>query len=215
MVKVHFWKAKLLERRRLRREAGSLRDLTITPKTRMRYNSAVEKLSKWLHFTGRPCGACVEEFDSLLCVYLEYLWKQGDSKSWANDVCSGLQHFIPSLRTHLGGSWRLLRAWGKIEIPNRACPMTPLVVQAFLGLALEELHLQDALVLSLCFHGLLRPSGAFSLVPTSVDIDTSLRTAVITLLSSKIFIRTGIREQVTIDDSRIVSLLSVWKLFNF
>ena len=95
MVKVHFWKAKFLERRRLRREAGSLRDLTITPKTRIRYNSAVEKFFKWLTFTGRPCGSCVEEFDSLLCVYLEYLWKHGDSKSWANDVCSGLQHFIP------------------------------------------------------------------------------------------------------------------------
>ena len=109
----------------------------------------------------------------------------------------------------------MLRAWGKTEIPNRACPMTLLVVQAFLGLALEELHLQDALVLSLCFHGLLRPSEAFSLVPTSVDIGTSLRTAVITLLSSKTITRTGIREQVIIDDPRIVSLLFVWKLSIF
>ena len=193
MVKVHFWKAKLLERRRLRREAGSLRDLTITPKTWIRYNSAVEQFFKWLGFTGRPCGSCVEEFGSLLYVYLEYLWKQGDSKSWANDVCSGLQHSIPTSRTRFSGSWRLLRAWGKTETRNRACPMTLLVAQAFLGLALEELHLQNALVfvLSLCFHGLLRPSEAFSLVPTSVDIDTSLRTAVITLLSSKAIIRTG------------------------
>ena len=93
--------------------------------------------------------------------------------------------------------------------------MTLLVVQAFLGLAFEEVDLEHALVLSLCFHGLLRPSEAFSLVPTSVEIDTSVRTAVITLLSSKTITRTGIREQVIIDDSRVVSLIFVWKLQNF
>ena len=208
-----FWKAKLLERRRLRKEAGTLKDLTITHRTRIRYTLAVKRFFTWLD--DRSCGSSVEEFDSLLCTYLEYLWKQGEGKSWANDVCSGLQHFVPSLRSHLNGSWRLLRAWGKTAIPNRACPMTLSVLQAFLGLALEERDLNDALAYSLCFQGLLRPSEAFSLVPSSIDIDLSLNTAVITLLSSKTITRTGVREQVIIDDSRVLKLISVWKSLNF
>jgi len=214
MVKAHFWKSKLLERRRLRKEAGCLKDLVVTGRTLNRYKAAVSRFFNWLPTESLSQISSLSGFDMTVSTYLEFLWETGESKAWANDLCSGLQHFVPALKGHLNGSWRLLKAWGKVEIPNRACPMTLEIFQAFAGLALKEADLSTALAYCLCFQGLLRPSEAFSLVPKFVEFHPSLCSAVLSLISSKSFTRSGDREQVIIDDPLVLILLTLWKSSN-
>ena len=135
-----------------------MRDPVITVRTRNRCTAAVSKFFHWVNQQDQVLGDCLLAFDALVSAYLEHIWSAGDSKAWANDVCSGLQHFVPGLKGRLNGSWRLLKAWGRVEIPNRACPMTLGIFQAFTGLALKERLLEVAIVYCLCFQGLLRPS---------------------------------------------------------
>ena len=215
MAKLLFWKARLAERRRVRREAGKLRDLIITSRTLNRYNAALARFFNWAKnldrtkadivsskrgFTRKPkdlvkfgnrnvellrvgtprlgsWGSNPEEFDILVSEFIEELWVSGEPKSWANDTCSGLQHHVPNLRGKLVGSWRLLKAWSKTELPNRATPMSLEVLQAFIGIALKEHDLNHALCYALCFQGLLRPAEAFQLVPQTVDLNLQARLA--------------------------------------
>ena len=151
-----------------------------------------------------------EEFDLPVSEFIEYLWVSGEPKSWANDTCSGLQHHVPNLRGKLVGSWRLLKAWSKTELPNRATPMSLVVLQAFMGMALKEHDLNHALCYALCFQGLLRPAGAFQLIPQAVDLDLQACSAILTLNFSKVATRTGSIEQISVDDPLAVFLLTKW-----
>eukprot|EP00959_Pyramimonas_sp_CCMP1952_P028597 599779-Pyramimonas_sp.AAC.1 len=65
--------------------------------------------------------------------YLEKLWAEGEPKSYANDLVAGLQHFAPRLRRRLNGSWRLLGAWAKAELPARAPPVPRAVAIGLTG----------------------------------------------------------------------------------
>ena len=102
-----------------------------------------------------------------------------------NDTCSGLQHHVPNLRGKLVGSWRLLKARSKTELPNRATPMSQVVLQAFMGIALKEHGLNHALCYALCFQGFPRPAEAFQLVPQAVDLDLQACSAILMLKFSK------------------------------
>ena len=209
MAKLPFWKARLAERRRVRREAGKLRDLIITSTTLNRYNAALARFFKWAK--GITLARMnPEEFDFLVSEFIEYRWVSGEPKSWANDTCSGLQHHVPNLRGNLVGSWRLLKAWSKTELPNRATPMSWVVLQAFMGIALREHDLNHALCYALCFQGLLRPAEAFQLVPQAVDLDLRTCSAILTLKFPKGATRTGSIEQITVDDPLTALLLTKW-----
>ena len=190
MAKLLLWKARLAERRRVRREAGKLRDLIITSTTLNRYNAALARFFKWAKSTTDAQTVAPgpsawysnpEEFDVLVSEFIEDLWASGEPKSWANDTCSGLQHLVPNLRGKLVGSWRLFKAWSKTELPNRATPMSLVVLQAFMGIALKEHDLNRALCYALCFQGLLGPAEAFQLVPQAVDLDLQACSAILIL----------------------------------
>ena len=97
MAKLLFWKARLAERRRVRREAGKLRDLIITSTTLNQYSAALARFFKWAKERALA-QMNPEEFDLLVSEFIEYLWVYGEPKSRANDTCSGLQHHVPNLR---------------------------------------------------------------------------------------------------------------------
>jgi len=180
----------------------------------VRYNAAVARFFAWIDTQGVTWGSNPGEFDSTVASYIEHLWSSGESKAWANDACSGLQHHVPNLRGKLFGSWRLLRAWSKIELPNRATPISLKVLLAFIGLALEKNDLNEALCYALCFQGLLRPAEAFQLVPQAIDLNHRACSAIITLRYSKGTTRSGNLEQITTDDPMVICLLSKWLINN-
>ena len=103
-----------------------------------------------------PQGRSASEVDLQLSVYIENLWEEGESRSLATDCLSGIQMFLPSLKRNLFGSWRLVTAWQKHELPTRAPPLLPVFVLAMGGQARKEGKLRFGICLLLAFHCLLR-----------------------------------------------------------
>jgi len=143
-------------RQAARAHIKSLHHLVIQPSTAARYRFAIARFAEWRRQLQLPRFTSIAELDENISVYIEHLWQEGDPRSFAGDLLSGLQHEIPSPKKQLPSGWRLLTAWRKAELPSRATPFTIFLVQAaagfFLGKGMEGLSLG----LLLGFHALLR-----------------------------------------------------------
>lgn len=76
--------------------------------------------------------------DRAVSDFINYLWEEGDPRSWTSDCLSGFGHFNPACKPHLVGSWRLRAAWWRAELPVRAPPFPVLLFYAFAQLAVES-----------------------------------------------------------------------------
>ena len=148
--------ARQLARRRTRRQVGPLRDRLVAPRTLQRYRAAVAGFFRftWEEFQRMPRDSA--ELDRWLCLYIEKLWQDGDGKSWATDAKCALGHFLPATCGPLNGARRLILAWGKHELPERAPPLPAGYAAALAGAALVENNGPLCLTILLGFHALLR-----------------------------------------------------------
>lgn len=119
------------ERKRRRKELGTLHDLTIRPSTVIRYERAFKEFLSFLQCQKQPLGSSKEKIDSQ--AFLEYLWEEGEGLSLAADTLSSIQHFQPSMKHYLPGSWRLLHTWQRHEVPARSPPLTWRLVELLMG----------------------------------------------------------------------------------
>ena len=115
--------AEVSDRAKQRQELGRLSDLTVQPATRKRYRKATDAFFSFLRTERLGIPTRRDQFDLLLCDYLEHLWSTGIGRGQANDTVAGLQDLQPNLRHHLPGAWRLLKTWAINEVPNRAPPL--------------------------------------------------------------------------------------------
>ena len=121
------------ERRKVRKQMGTLKGLTIQPRTRARYEKARSKFYAYLDFNFLSLPTQRARMDGLMCDYLEHLWSSGEGRAVASDTLAALQDVSPQLRGHLPGAWRLLKAWHVNEFPNKAPPFPEVVLQALSG----------------------------------------------------------------------------------
>ena len=161
----------------------------------------------WMGVMGIGPAMCYGELDRQLGEYLEYLWESGDSKSLAADTLSGVQHFLRVKRVFSGG-WSLFKAWGKLELPNRAPPLPELVLTGMVGLAFSLGRHDLASLLLIGFGGFLRTGEILSLRSNMLNFDWQTGTLIIALPESKSGLRFGVQEVVTIPDRGILRL--VW-----
>eukprot|EP00435_Cladocopium_sp_Y103_P066484 s548_g28.t1 len=57
----------------------------------------------------------------------------GEGRATASTFLAALQDYMPKLKHHLPGSWRLMKTWATHETPSPAPPLTEAVVQAMVG----------------------------------------------------------------------------------
>jgi integrase len=170
------------EQRKLdRRKLGPLNECIVSPLTKKRYESAVAAFFSWMQSETISLPATVNEFDDILCSYLEFLWEEGEGRSLASNTVAGLQYVRPTLKKNLICAWRLLSAWAKRELPARAPPLTPYLLECFAGQALLQNEPLVCLVCILAFHGLLRTGEACRLKCQDLSFGDSPKTLVINL----------------------------------
>ena len=150
------------ERAKVRKTLGSLKQLTVQPKTRERYTKARLKFYAFLKLNGLKLPSQRESLDGILAEYIEHLWETGEGRGLASDTVAGLQDLDPKLKGSLGLTWRLLKTWHINEVPNRAPPLPEVALRAMIGWSLFHEHYSFALSLQLGFYGLL-------LVPSFYD----------------------------------------------
>ena len=114
-----------------------MRNQLVKPKTLARYESAVRRFSQWLRQNGREIAESPAQVDVALSSFVEALWECGDPKGYADDAVSGLLFYVPRLRGGLPASKRLLRAWARAEVPNRAPPFSVVAVYALVAWCLQ------------------------------------------------------------------------------
>ena len=187
------------ERRRLR--AGiSLKAISISPKTRQRYEAAVGAI---LPFLEAQDGSL--SLDHVISEWVELQWVLGESVNTIADCLSGLHYFRPDLKGTLKQAWKLFSTWRRVESPSRAPPITAVIVKAFIARAVESDDLDFAVLVALGFHSLLRTGELLALQYQDFELGESC--GVVTLKSSKTGLRHGSEEAVAIRDRLTLMLL--------
>ena len=199
------------ERAKQRQALGSLRDLTVQPATRRRYDNARTAFFTFLADNELSLPTQKSKLDPLVCDYIEHLWSSGAGRALANDTVAALQDAQPSVRGHLQGAWRLLKTWSVNEIPNRAPPMPEPVLQALAGWAFFKGHFSFGFSLVIGFYTMLRSGEIMSLKSSHIMYSPSERQVLISLGFTKGGKRQGAAESVVLGVELAVHLTQRWK----
>ena len=78
------------QRQSQRKELGTLRSLTVSSKTSVRYASARTKFYEFLRENSLEIPRRREQYDGLLAEYIEHLWSEGEGRGLAADTVAGL-----------------------------------------------------------------------------------------------------------------------------
>ena len=199
------------ERKKVRSKLGSLKGLTAQPRTGQRYTECLNRFFDWMAGEGLVLPKQQVRLDSLVSDYLEHLWASGEGKSIANNTLAALQDRDPSLKKKLPGSWRLLKAWSTVEIPNRAPAMTAQVLDALCGWSVFHGCPEFGLSLRIAFYGLLRTGELLSLRAQDIFISGPTGPAVLSLGLTKGGARHNAAESVTLHERSVLPSLWKWK----
>ena len=194
-----------------RKQLGSLRSLTVQPKTRKRYDNALNRFFAHLRDNQLELPRQRRYLDDMLSDYLEILWSSGEGRALASDTLAGLQDSDPKLKGQLPTCWRLMKVWSQNEIPSRAPPMPESVVHALVGYAIfKEDHL-FALSILLGFYGMMRTGEIIGLCRHQVEVSSNHGPAVLSLGMTKGGKRQGAAESITVSVHEVVRRLRQWK----
>ena len=184
--------------------ARPLRDHLISAATLRRYQTAVlEFHSLCLAYFGYNAES-FEDLDSQASFILEIFWQDFRTKAEAANLLCGLQHFL-NRRRILTGSWRLYQGWDRVEKPRRSTPLPLQVLAALCGVLVDGGHQSAALCLAISFAGMLRTCEFLRLCWEDLHSDGARIT--IALANTKIGVRRGLMEYVTIDDMVLATAL--------
>ena len=198
-------------RKKTRKTLGTLKSLTVQPKTKERYRQGLEEFFVYLRREGLVLPKKRDLMDDLCSDYLEYLWGEGEGRAKASNFLAGLQDFDPKLKGCLPGSWRLMKTWTTHEVPARAPPMPEPVLRAMAGWCFLHDRFKMGLSLLVGFYGLLRTGELLGLQNHQVHMVSDSQPAVISLGLTKSGARQGAAESITISDISVLKLLWQWK----
>ena len=163
---------------------GSLQSNVISKVVLQRYAVCFNALCLYFKTTGGlPRG--LHEFDLRCQTYLESLWEDGEPRSKAAYTLSAAQHFMCQTKHNLTGSWRLISAWEKLEMPQRCIPFTLQVTFALAGILWQWEEREPALALVVAFGLLLRTGELFLLRVNWCQFSASLSECVIRFHDTK------------------------------
>ena len=125
------------QRRKEREKIGKLRSQVVSNKTEERYQESYARFRLFHHLEFSFAMPDFTVFDDMVAEYIEFLWEEGEPKSYANYALASLQFFRPECKHHLPWSWKLVKVWNKLEVPQRATPLSPELLMAFAGQAFK------------------------------------------------------------------------------
>ena len=78
------------ERKKVRKSLGTLKSLTVQPKTRERYSGALGKFFDFLAREGIALPKNRDGMDGIVSDYLEFLWSEGEGRAEASNALAAL-----------------------------------------------------------------------------------------------------------------------------
>lgn len=199
------------ERAKQRQRLGPLRDLTVQPATKARYNKAIDEFLRFLHQNNLVLPKQRTQLDPLVCDFLEHLWSHGYGRAQASDTVAGLQDQDAKLRGHLQGAWRLLKTWSLNEVPNRAPPLPEHVLHAMVGWAFFNQHYSFGVSLMLGYYAMLRTGELLGIKSCHLLCDRQQSKVIVSLGLTKGGKRLGAAESCVVGYDLVVNFLVQWK----
>ena len=98
MPKRHLEGATQEARAQARKQLGTLKQLTVQPVTRARYDQALGEFFQFLKDVRKPLPPSARELDLLVSDYLEHLWATGKGRSCGSNTLAALQDSQPHLK---------------------------------------------------------------------------------------------------------------------
>eukprot|EP00438_Fugacium_kawagutii_P019751 Skav205106 [mRNA] locus=scaffold2918:217741:218553:- [translate_table: standard] len=102
-------------------------------------------------------------FDDMASEFIEHLWESGEPKSSANYAVAALHYFRPETKHHLPWSWKLVKVWNQLEVPQRATPLSPELLMSFAGEAFKWRQMELGWLLVVGFTLFLRTGELLNL----------------------------------------------------
>ena len=195
------------QRKTDRRALGSLQSLVVAPSTHTRYFQAVSRFLDFLRLHDYRYPSTFSLLNVKVCEFIEYLWHNGEPKSFASDCLSGLGHFIPSVKRHLLGGWRLHGSWTRAELPARAIPFTPIMVYALAQRAFEYGWQDVAILLLLGYDRFARTGDLFAATTSNFAFGRTNQRVVWSLPLTKSGQRQGAQESLVVEEPWLVAAL--------
>lgn len=201
----------VVERATQRRKFGNLRDLTVQPATKQRYNKAVDGFLAFLNHNSVELPTKRQHMDDIVCEYIEHLWSSGAGRALASDTVAGLQDRDAKLRGELQGAWRLLKTRSVNELPNRAPPLPVHVLQAMVGWAWFHQYFSFGVSLLVGYYGMLRTGEILMLQGRHFQCEPHHTKVVVSLGLTKSGKRQGAAESIVIGYDMVVKAIQHWK----
>eukprot|EP00435_Cladocopium_sp_Y103_P073923 s72_g45.t1 len=184
------------QERRQKRKGLSLKKHLISAQLLKRYQFVLIHIVNFLADCNLFVRA-IEELDEAISSWLEYIFFEGEAKGLASDGLASIQYYLPQAAGHLRMSWKMVKAWQRIEPPTRVIPMSPLLARGFAGACVLAGKISEAAAILMAFDGLLRP-GEIYLVQVR-DLTFYPSGTVLTLRDTKTGKRKGAGEMVVIN----------------
>ena len=184
------------EERQHKRRGLNLRESLVTPQLLKRYQFALIQITQFFAECGIAVTA-IDQLDDAVCSWIEHIFFEGESKSLASDGLASIQHHLPAAIGCLRMSWKLAKAWQKLEPPSRVVPFSPLLTRAFAGACVLVGKVAEAACILTAFDALLRPGEIYML--QVCDITFYQQNAVITLRDTKTGKRRSTGEMVVVE----------------
>lgn len=130
--------------------------------TRNKYEQAIQLLNRELLRSGLKWDRMTEaEQDLFLAEWLVEGYEEGAGRTEYGFVLSALGRMNPRVRYKT--AWKVFEVWGQLQPPKQAAAAPPELVNAMLAVAFALNRPELAMVMCICFSGLLRVGEALQL----------------------------------------------------
>ena len=193
---------------RKRAKLGPLRHRRVSSRTMECYHQALVWLFGFFAAMNLVIPDDEVTFDEMVGDAIDVAWSTGEARALVGHFLSGLAHQVDSLRGKLRFSWSLWRAWGRLEPPIRAPPVTLLTVQAICERFTQRGLWDAALLTLLAFHVFLRTTEFTSLTVAQLVFSHDRTRLQVLFPDSKIAHRTGNLDTVHVQWAWLVKSLA-------
>ena len=184
------------EERRQSRRGQSLKQAVVSAPLKRRYDYALIQITSFWQETNLEINT-IDDLDSAVGTWLEHIFFEGLPKSLARDGLASLQYHLPSAAGRLRFSWKMVKAWQRLEPPQRVIPLSPLMTQAFAGACISQGFVRVGAAMLMAFDGMLRPGELYQV--RIQDITFYQNQSVIALRDTKTGKRKGSSEMAMCD----------------
>ena len=163
----------------------SLRFVGLKPNSLKSYKSALSHFFEWMEQEHLPMPSSSARLDENVASFLNHLWLDDISITYAGHTLSALRRFLPQLRFKLPVARQFFSNWKSVHVPQQAVPMPASVALALAGVALAVDEEELALRLLLGFTAFLRTGEITSLTSSRIRVNVRSGQVILALPATK------------------------------